>query len=216
MECHVLGARRGGVGTHPGAHPIAGWAGLTMLELGNQEFCNGAEKLVATGRVAKDYFERLGVLHTSIDITGRDGALALDLSKPIDDVSLRARFDVVTNFGTSEHVEPQYECWRNVHLMTKVGGVMVHEVPEVGHWPGHCRVYYSERFFRELALVNGYEVLELFANSYVPDPRNGNLLFCVLRKADDRAFMPEESLEALVDSVDAPVTVDEYWKVYTS
>eukprot|EP00438_Fugacium_kawagutii_P000717 Skav211036 [mRNA] locus=scaffold1434:73496:78361:+ [translate_table: standard] len=54
-------------------------------------------------------FERLGFRHTSLDINGRDGAVVVDLSRmkptarPLN-VSLLGHCDVVTNFGTTEHV----------------------------------------------------------------------------------------------------------------
>jgi hypothetical protein len=184
--------------------------GCRMLELGNQEFCPPLDRHLGT-RSAKAYFASLGVHHTSIDITAGDGALPLDLSRAIDEASLLGAFDVVTNFGTSEHVEPQYDCWRNIHRFTRAGGVMIHEVPEVGHWPGHCRIYYTPAFFRALAAANTYQLLDLRAVNY-PDPRNGHLLYAVLRKGDDRPFMPRRALEPLLHTTDAPVTVDEYWR----
>ncbi len=60
--------------------------GDTMLELGNKRNPDGVYKL---------YFESIGIKHTSIDWNGQDGALNLDLRKPID----MPPFDMVTNIG---------------------------------------------------------------------------------------------------------------------
>ena len=131
---------------------------VKMLELGNQKV-----KLSGNRQIAKSYFEKLGFKHTSFDINGKDGALPIDLSRAIENKGFHNKFDIVTNAGTSEHVEPyegQYECFRNVHLCTKVGGIMIHIVPEDGSFPNHCPFYYKSGFFEKLAELNNYEVIE--------------------------------------------------------
>ena len=132
---------------------------IQMLELGNQEL-----KLPEHREAAKYYFERLGFKHTSFDINGRDGALPIDLSKIIENKEYYNKFDIVTNSGTSEHVEPyegQYECFRNIHLCTNVGGMMIHIVPEDGSFRNHCPYYYTIEFFEKLAKYNKYEIMEI-------------------------------------------------------
>lgn len=125
--------------------------GLKMCELGNQRMRYGKHK---TG---KRYFEHLGVYHTSIDLNGKDGAVAYDLSKPI--LMWEGKFDMVTDFGTSEHVEGQRECFRNIHNFCRVGGVMVHAVPMKGTYAGHSPYHYDREIFDKLALDNNYEVV---------------------------------------------------------
>ena len=98
--------------------------GLSMLELGNQTIRRSSKHdLPKTG---KKYFESLGMHHTSVDLNGLDGAIALNLSKPIINPNWVNHFDVVTNFGTTEHVEPyeaQYACFRNIHNFMAVNGL---------------------------------------------------------------------------------------------
>jgi len=132
---------------------------VEMLELGNQKV-----KLSGNRQIAKSYFEKLGFKHTSFDINGKDGALPIDLSKTIENKEFHNKFDVVTNSGTSEHVEPydgQYECFRNMHLCNKVGGIMIHIVPEDGSFPNHCPYYYTIEFFEKLAKYNKYNTIEI-------------------------------------------------------
>jgi hypothetical protein len=137
--------------------------GLWMFELGNQRFIGGQ---FTTG---KEHFENLGMAHTSVDLNGEDGALPLDLRCPEMFYKFRCKYDVLTNLGTTEHVEPiekQYECFSIVHDVVKPGGIMIHMVPDVeeldnsGAWNGHCNVYYRKEFFDKLAEHCDYTVLE--------------------------------------------------------
>lgn len=139
--------------------------GLKMLELGDQVIVDSA----IPEKTGKDYFLNRGFDHTSVDINGLHGAVIRDLTRPEEFQDWHSTFDVLTNAGTTEHVEPfdkQYECFQILHSCVKVGGVMMHLVPDVfehdmhGAWKGHCRFYYSADFFEQMAKVCGYDVLE--------------------------------------------------------
>jgi len=159
-------------------------AGTRMLELGNQQLDSGAP--------CKPVFEGSGIEHVSVDLNGRDGAIPIDLSQPSTDWP--CYFDVVTNSGTTEHVEPfegQYEAFKNIHNWLKVGGLAIHNLPdgdslqESGTWRGHCNNSYSVRFVRMLAAGNSYDILHL-------DVVDGMTVF-VLRKSTGREFMADRS-----------------------
>lgn len=177
-------------------HHLGGLEGKRMLELGNQDILNSfwgktfAPKL--SEKDGKQYYSRRAVEHTSIDLNGRDGALKIDLSRPFNRPEWRGHFDVVTNSGTSEHVEPheaQFTCFQNVHEVTKNSGLMIHIVPGVqelrgsGYWKYHCNNYYSTEFFRMLCRSNDYRLLE----QKVMD----ELLCVCLLKLSDRPFMDD-------------------------
>ena len=129
--------------------------GTTMLELGNK----------TKGKmVYKDVFESLGFGHVSVDLNGKNGALALDLRKPLN----LGTFDMVTNIGTSEHVSVndyagQAGCWRNIVEAMHVGSVLVSITPRVGveKWKRHGRWYPTTEFFEGLAKLNGMTVERL-------------------------------------------------------
>lgn len=168
--------------------------GLSMFELGNQRFIGGE---FATG---KQHFEHCGMLHTSVDINGEDGALPLDLRRPELFSEFRCRYDVVTNLGVTEHVEPydnQYECFSVIHDVTRPGGIMIHMVPDVeeldasGAWNGHCSIYYRKEFFTELAEKCGYTVLE--------DKVIFGLRSVVHRKETARAFTTNTDVFKLIE-----------------
>ena len=151
--------------------------GLSMLELGNQTLRVPARvvgrKMILCDQLgkkkwrgfAKQYFQSLGFRHTSMDMNGYNGAVKIDLSRLVDP-KWHNRFDVVTNFGTSEHVwarsfSGQYECFRNMHVCAKATGLIIHAVPLQGTYSGHCTYYYSFKFFKTMAADNAYKIVAL-------------------------------------------------------
>lgn len=130
-----------------------------MCELGNQLMRGSTGKPCRTG---KEYFApRFD--HVSIDLNGEDGALPLDLARPIVEADLLGSFDVVTNVGTSEHVYDQYQCFANIHRLAKMGGLIIHISPTGSSWPNHERTY-TEAFFARLMAHGRYRLLALDGN----------------------------------------------------
>ena len=138
---------------------------LKMLELGDQIV---KKKSGLSEKTGKEYFTNLGYHHISVDLNGNRGSLIKDLTKPADFAEWPAYFDIVTNSGTTEHVEPfdsQYDCFKILHDCVKIGGLMIHLIPDIeplnqGHFANHCNYYYSEKFFNDLALNCNYTILE--------------------------------------------------------
>lgn len=157
--------------------------GTTMLELGNKKNDRG---------VYKAAFQRDGIEHTSVDLNGNDGALLRDLQEPLG----LGRFDMVTNFGTTEHVANQEPAWRNVVEAT--GKVFVSTTPAPGSWRRHGKWYPTEEFYRALARLNGFQLERL----YIDGVSNSRLLVCVrmLRVAERPFQMPP--LELIYDNGD--------------
>lgn len=175
---------------------LGGLEGKRMLELGDQVINNQA----IAETTGKEYYENRGVAHVSFDLNGQHGALAVDLARPIADAEWRGAFDIVTNSGTTEHVEPleaQHTCFMNIHDCLKVGGISVHLVPDLdeleqrGRWKNHCNNYYTAGFFDTLAALNDYTVV---SNTVI----NGLRAAC-LRKNSDTPFT--ENREALLDGI---------------
>ena len=166
--------------------------GKTMLELGNQIIRNDVNIHESTG---KEYYTNRGCIHTSIDLNGKDSSLMIDLSKPFPNKQWSNYFDIITNSGTTEHVEPkkaQYTVFKNIHDSMKVGGISVHMVPDIkeletkGKWKNHCKNYYSAEFFQMLAIENKYEIIAMKII-------NG-LICAALRKTRDSSFMKDQYL----------------------
>jgi SAM-dependent methyltransferase len=167
---------------------IGEFYGKRMLELGNQHF--DEDEGIIPERTGKEYYVNRGVLHTSVDLNGEDGSIKIDLSKPIENKDWLNSFDIITNSGTSEHVEPkkaQYVCFMNIHNCLKVGGIAVHIVPGIdelekkGCWKKHCNNYYSYEFFEMLSRNNNYKLASLKVI-------NGLICAC-LQKKQDTLFM---------------------------
>jgi hypothetical protein len=152
--------------------------GITsMLELGN--------KKTATGIVYKQVFEAMGIRHVSVDWNGEDGALKLDLAAPL----ALGRFDMVTNLGTSEHVDRQEPVWRN--MVEACARVLVCSTPLPGDWPKHGMFYPTLEFYEQLAAMNEFviERLRIMASS----PRR--LIQARLRRVGEIPFsMPDAAL----------------------
>ena len=184
------------------------WRGAQVLELGNGRIREdvlpeinrgtpGFQTDKDPGYPLKDYVPKLGAVHVSLDINGKDGAEPFDLSRGDTWINLLNRFDLVLNPGTSEHVEPltgQYHCFKHAHDMAKVGAIFCHLVPPVGSFVDHCRIHYTASFFERLAALNGYELLRIDAvPSLLPwaPPSNELQIGACLRKAVGRPFTEE-------------------------
>lgn len=156
--------------------------GDSMLELGDK--INGEFTY-------KAYFESLGFRHVSIDWNGKHGALNLDLRRP--QWERLGQFDILSNMGTTEHVDDQRAVWENIHHLVKVGGVYVGQTPyhDGQSWWWHGDWYPTEAWFEKFAFLNGWEIERLYRDR---KPPNENL-YCRMRKfRDDPFVMPPPEL----------------------
>ena len=96
--------------------------GTTMLELGGK-WCSQANVAY------KAVFGAMGIEHVSVDWNGEHGALRLDLRRPQWDVLGEAKWEMLSNMGTTEHVSSQAGVWENIHMLVKPGGVYVGQTP---------------------------------------------------------------------------------------
>lgn len=131
-----------------------------VLELGNKRNPNG---------VYKTWFRHLGIEHVSIDWNGRDGALKVDLREPLPtEPPFDQPFDLVTNFGTSEHISCQEEVWRNMVASVQVGGWLVCTTPRFGDWTWHGQWHPTADFYQSLAGENDFELEHLGVSGSSP------------------------------------------------
>lgn len=151
------------------------------------------------GVVSKLFWEKVGFIHTSIDMNEYDGALHVDLRTPVP-VELVNKFDIVYDGGTGEHVDNQYNLFKNCHDMVKVGGIVVHILPKVGSFPGHCSYYYTVETFNKLGNLNSYNIKELYDHD-----ADGGLMVCaVFEKVLNKPFISEEEFKTV------PITYTSY------
>jgi hypothetical protein len=67
-------------------------------------------------------------------------------------------FDFVANFGTTEHVFDQRQCFQTIHSAARVGGNILHFLPSSG-FLYHCLFSYNPKTFLLLAQANKYEIV---------------------------------------------------------
>jgi hypothetical protein len=70
-------------------------------------------------------------------------------------------YDVVLNFGTTEHIFNQWNSFSVIHDAVKVGGVIYCVVPATGYLD-HGYFCYTPLFFKDMTASNEYELVEQF------------------------------------------------------
>lgn len=121
---------------------------------------DGIERQAESAPASQPFWESLGFSYNAVEYGGHRGVTSLDLNRDRVPYRLRSSFDLVINAGTTEHVVNQDNAFRVMHDLTKVGGVMMHEVP-AGGMLTHGVVSYNPQFFWLLCRDNGYEVIDL-------------------------------------------------------
>jgi len=163
------------------------YSGASIVELGLTNLRKSLSHYNLT--YARDLFAQRGAKVLTIDLAGKDGAVALDLAKPLP--SSIGEYDILINFGTSEHVPNQYKCWRNIHNLCRVGGVMVHSIPvSCPHFATHCFYFYSIGFMETLAAKCGYRKVVP-----VRSVSNNEQVFAAFWKIRNRPFIGEASFK---------------------
>lgn len=191
---------------------------LRILELGTQDLAERSaqealENLLGDSTGSRHnlfsvYLRELGYDVTVIDIMGDRGSIPVNLCEDIAKWDL-GLFDIITNYGTTEHVDNQYMCWKNMHESLKVGGILISDIPKVGSWPGHCEYYYDLNFFQAFKEI-GYEII--YSKDHL-HPDNGALIGVTLKKITDIPFFKNrEYFDNLVFRSTDPIQINQYWK----
>ena len=168
--------------------------GLTDEELGR--ICKGP---------SRDFYEAIGLEYACLDTSGKDGAFIFDLNFDAVSEEQCGKFDLLTNFGTSEHVFNQYNSFKAAHDFVRKGGAFMHFMPFLGYMD-HGYYSFQPCFYHELAAANDYDILGMWLN---PDGRHDSYLipwtpdilkhlslkatdfsglFVLMRKTGDEAF----------------------------
>jgi hypothetical protein len=116
------------------------------------------------------------VEYTSFDVCPGLRTEILDLNRQDLPERYREYFDVILNFGTTEHVFNQYNSYRVMHDALSSRGVFFHQVPTVGY-VDHGYFCYHPLFFKDLALANDYEILDMWYSASGGYPINATIDF---------------------------------------
>jgi hypothetical protein len=127
-----------------------------------------AVRSLADGGKMSRFLALCGSEYQALDIFEDDKVHLFDLNMHDLPDGLRNHFDLVTNFGTTEHVFDQVRCFRTMHEAAKIGGVLYTDVP-MGGYLYHGYFLYTPLFFKHLALANDYEVIfDYYGVSSIP------------------------------------------------
>ncbi len=108
------------------------------------------------------FYEILGIKeYTSIDINGEYNSIPHDLNEPFNDKSKFNKYDIVTDYGSCEHVFNVGECYKTLHNLLKPGGLMIIDQALL---KGNGYFKFDETFIEGIATANSYKILY---NSYV-------------------------------------------------
>jgi len=106
------------------------------------------------------FFARIGFERVeSCDYSGdEEPTYLIDLNDPVPD-SLIGKFDVVYDGGTLEHVFNIPNALKNVHLLLKDGGRIIHHSPSSNH-VDHGFYMFSPCLFVDYYATNSYKICE--------------------------------------------------------
>ncbi len=161
-----------------------------ILTLGDQIVYFGSQYGEYVVPYYKQRFPKLK--HDCIDIKPEKYADTMDLREPL---KFKHAFDVITDFGTTEHVvtgkfsHGLYLAHKHIHDACQIGGLMVHENPKTNNWPGHGEWYKTEQFYHELCDDMNYELLEIGEHPAMNNTKNGWNIYAVMRKTEDTKFV---------------------------
>jgi hypothetical protein len=107
-----------------------------------------------------------GFDYTSYDVCPGEDTIVFDLNREEMPAGDRGCYDLVLNFGTSEHVINQVNTFKVMHDALRVGGVLFHQSPSIG-WVDHGYFAYHPRFFEDLKLANSYDRIDVWMSKTI-------------------------------------------------
>jgi hypothetical protein len=128
------------------------------------------------GEHAEKLWRACGFEYLAIDMSTEIQTLGLDLNFDSVPRSHRGRYQLVLNFGTTEHVCNQLNAMKIIHDLTSPGGLMYHVVPFSGY-QNHGFFRYNAKFFWSLCRSNEYGYRDLFVDfTAEPEPLHPDIV----------------------------------------
>lgn len=182
-------------------------AGTKMVELGDQwlyiheppypgyppEFLNPT---LAAAVLAQGYFKKEGFEHVSLDINGNATTIEfnLDVQQDLSEIPCP---DVITDFGTTEHVHSLYNAFKNLHRMPRGRNcVRYHLNPKINNWPDHGNWYRTLEFYPALCEACGYTLLDNYETYALGNTTTGwNIGASLVHHTNNDFISPEQWAE---------------------
>ena len=116
-------------------------------------------------KIAKLYYKIIFNFKTykAIDFHGTIFSIKKDLNFPYVE---NTKYDLITNFGTTEHIFNQYEVYKTIHNLVKPNGFMMHSLPCQGAY-NHGFYIYNPTFFFDLGKANNYIIGGLWITTII-------------------------------------------------
>src|SRR5262249_10214756 len=112
-----------------------------------------------------ELLELTALRYVSFDVVSARRAQLFDLNRHALAEDKKGTFDLVLNFGTTEHLMNQYNAFRVIHDAARSGGYIYHQVPSSGYI-NHGYFTYNALMFEELAAANDYEIVDLWFGGF--------------------------------------------------
>ncbi|MBF0160401.1 MAG: class I SAM-dependent methyltransferase [Magnetococcales bacterium] len=143
-----------------GFKQVAGWAGFPLDHLTDEQIRNN-DRFEAVKISDVTCFRALGFSEaSSMDISDYEGAdFAFDLNNTVPE-EFHERFDVIFDGGTLEHIFDVPSIFRNICLMLKINGRVVHESPSNG-WMDHGFYNIQPTLYYDFYKINGFDINRL-------------------------------------------------------
>jgi len=108
-----------------------------------------------------EILEDTSVNYESLDVCPGPKTTLFDLNTETLPDHWQNAFDLVLNFGTTEHVFNQYNAFKVMHEAVSEGGYIFHQVPCSAYFD-HGYFTYTPKFFEDLARANNYELIDFW------------------------------------------------------
>ena len=127
----------------------------SLVDIEAKFFANGEPRWWTATR---DFYALLGLAdYHGADIDDQRADYSIDLNYL---TRLERRFDVMTNFGTAEHLFNIANAMQLIHDHLEPGGIALHVMPTRGQY-NHGFYAINSNFYRNLATFNKYEIVDL-------------------------------------------------------
>jgi len=194
----------------------------SIIEFGAQQYRSSKSNLLTEDNkihlnknedYVRNIFRNKLIKYDSIDFDNF-ATIKLDLNYESIPYTKINCYDVVTNFGTSEHIINQLNIFRNIHYLCKKDGYIIMDLPIQGSF-NHGFFHYNLQIFWHLSRSNNYSIESIKFNedgamiglpenhkeyigfsNFVNKIRFSNLsAYVVLKKNTNFVFLPPLDVE---------------------
>src|SRR3990167_5461502 len=162
----------------------------SVMELGSQNLYADQYPGNPYGSV---YYQGKGIKYNCIDLNGENNAIKIDLEKPLPEFStsqeLNIKYNLLTDFGTSEHIRDAYVINKTIYDLTEPDGYIIRENPKTGNWKDHGFNYVTMDFYRKLCSANNLKIILLSEHPAVGNITDGWNVCCVMKKNSNSPFV---------------------------